>query len=140
MVQRTHQGITSGDVFLIKSPEDVFHYFVVISAPERLPDSLFEDSVFLVMLTTKEYWKNDSCIITPKDYSLLTHDSVAAFDMPPSLLLTLGQLQELKEKKQLKIKKPVSMEVLQRLRKGYANSRYQKDKIYQFLFRQGVVD
>ena len=130
----------SGDVFFIKSPGEMFHYFVVVSAPEKLPDLIWRDSVFLVMLTTKEYWKNDSCIITPEDYPVLDHDSIAAFDMPPSLWLTLEQLQLLRSQKRLIAKEPVSMEVLQRLRKGYANSPYRKDKIYNFLYRQELVE
>ena len=145
----------SGDVFLINTGSshrsdkqnldeshwsDVRHLFVVISAPEKLPDVSFKDYVFLTMLTTQEKWKDNSCIITPDDYSVLAHNSVAAFDVPPSLWVTLGDLQMLKNKKRLVEKEPIPSNILERLRKGYAISHYRKDKIFQFLFRQGVVD
>jgi len=130
----------SGDTFRIKYPRDIFHPFVVISAPEKLPDVIWKDYVFLVMLSTKESWKDNSCVLTPTDLSPLTHDSVAVFESPPSLWITLGHLQTLKEQKRLHEYGAVTPEALQRLREGYANSDYQMDKVYQFLWRQGLVD
>ena len=131
----------AGDAFLIKKGlKDTGHLFVVLSDPEKLPDSIFPDRVFLAMLTTKEKWKEDSCVLKPGDHPFLKHDTVAAFDTPPSLFITLQQLQTLKDQKWLIDKGEVSMDVLRRLREGYANSDYRKDKIYQFLFRQRVID
>ena len=129
----------SGDTFLIKYPRDTFHLFVVVSAPESLPDVIFPDRVFLVMITTREAWKDNSCILRRNEHPFLKHDSVAAFDSPPSLWTTLEHLQDLKKQKRLIEKEPVTESVLQRLRNCYADSDYQKDTIFQFLFRQGVV-
>jgi len=129
----------SGDTFSIKYTGKDFHFFVVISAPEILPDIIWKDYVFLVMLTTKEPWKDNSCILTQEDHPSLTHDTVAAFDSPPSLWVPLRHLQTLKDKKHLFAKGAVTADALQRIRDCYAKSDYQKDTIYQFLWHQGVV-
>ena len=132
--------MNAGDVFLIKNQYGVFHSFVVISDPKQLDDIRFPEYVFLVMLSSFETYKDDSCILRAGDHPSITHDTVVVYKVPPAIFRQLSSLEKLQEDGVLKKKAPVMPVVLEKLRQGYQTSRYCKDDIAQFLFRQGVID
>lgn len=132
--------VKAGDAFLIQDKHSVRHLYVVLSDPSRLPDLIFPEHVYLVMLSTLEDHKEAACVLQAEDHPFLTHPTVSVYRVPPALWMDLTQLRQLKERGTLIEKEPVSREVLERLRAGYARSKYKMDRITQFLFRQGIID
>lgn len=130
----------AGDAFRLPNRFDIPHIFVVISDPEQPPDRFFPDHVFIVMLSTKESYKEDVCTLRKGDYKHLTHDTIAVYEIPPARFVEVDKLQALKKRGVLIELEPVSSDVLKQLRDGYPQSRHYKDSVLQFLFRQGCID
>ena len=130
----------AGDSFFSRDRFGMRHLYVVISDPTKLDDTRFAGYVFLVMLSTREHHKEDACVLKQGDHPFIDHDTVAVYRVPPALFGPLSDLQKSLDSGALKPSHPVSAVVLKRLREGYLKSRYQKDTIFQFLYRQGVIE
>ncbi|MDR1964942.1 MAG: hypothetical protein LBQ50_14320 [Planctomycetaceae bacterium] len=122
----------AGDAFLFPNEHGVFHLHIIVSEPEQSPAE-----VFLVSISSYENWKENVCVLQPNDHPFITHKSVVVYDIR---LTTLAFLESCQKNGKLKMKPPVSAEVLTRIRQGYKLSRFQKDHVYQLLFRQGLID
>lgn len=133
-------SVNAGDAFLLPDKHSVRHLHVVLSDPAKLPDVIFPEHVYVVMLSTMEDHKEAVCVLQADDHPFLTHPTVSVYRVPPALWMSLTQLRQLKAKDILIEKEPVSAEVLQRLQAGYSRSKYQMDRVTQFLFRQGIID
>ena len=129
----------AGDVFHLK---DNFggHFFVVISDPQQLSDFRFPEYVFLVMLSSSEDYKEDVCVLKTGDTSFITHDTVIVYKIPPAMFVPLSVLRKLQDKGTLTARQAVSDDILRKAREGYSKSRYQRDDVFQFLYRQKVVE
>ena len=132
--------MNAGYTFSFPDRHNIRHIHVVISDPQQLADICYPGFVFFIMLSTRERHKEDCCILKIGDHPSITHDTVAVYEIPPAGFVRLSLLCQWKERGQLIEKEPVSEEVLQRLRKGYAKSNYKKDGVYQFLYRQKVIE
>ena len=129
----------AGDVFHRK---DNFggHFFVVISDPQQLSDFRFPEFVFLVMFSSREDYKEDACVLKKDDISFITHDTVIDYKIPPAMFVPLLTLQKLQDEGILTARQAVSDAILKKVRMGYSNSKYQRDDVFQFLYRQKVID
>jgi hypothetical protein len=122
----------AGDSFLLPNENGIFHLHIIVSDPEQSPSE-----IFLVGISSYENWKENACVLQPEDHPFITHQSVVMYDIR---LATLAFLEESRQNGKLKMKQPVSVEVLTRIRQGYKQSRFQRDHVYQLLFRQGLID
>jgi len=95
------------------------------------------------MVSTRGDGKEECCILRVGDHPFLRHDSVVVYRIPPAELVSQTQLDLWKADGRLtqnRNQAPVDEAVLVRIRKGYRQSRYCTDRVYQLLFRQGLVD
>jgi len=131
--------LAAGDVFLVPDPEDSSglssHARVIVSDPSE--DS---DNLVMVTLTSWETYKEDTCLLDPKELggiSFFRHRSCAeyrrSFLMPASTLLV-----GLNNKVVRKLGS-VPAAALARLRKGAAESPQLPQKCANILARQGLA-
>ena len=129
----------TGDTFLLLDRHTgVRHLYVVLSDPMQS-----SDQIFIVMVSTRGDGKEECCVLRTGDHPFIQHDSVTVYRIPPAELVSLSQLDQWKGDGRLTQSKnhiPVTETVLERMRQGYSRSRYRTDRVYQLLFRQGLVD
>ena len=126
----------AGDTFfLLDRKTGVRHLYVVLSDPGQ---SL--EQIFIVMVSTRSDGKEESCLLRVGDHPFLHHDSVVVYKIPPAMLVSKTELDQWATDGILKDKAPITTAVLERIRRGYVESRYRTDRVYQLLFRQGLVD
>jgi len=130
----------AGDTFFKEDENGMRHLYVVVSDPTISEDVRFPGYVFLVMFSTREKHKEDACVLVEGDHPFISHDTVVMYNTPPAIFEPLTIINEQVDKGVFKSGKPVSSELLAKIRNGYSKTRYQKDKIFHFLFRQGVVE
>ena len=131
--------MNAGDTFLLLDRNTgVRHLYVVLSDPEQS-----SDQIFIVMVSTRGDGKEECCVLHIGDHPFIKHDSVVVYRIPPAELVSQSQLDQWKTDGRLTQSKnhvAVTEPVLTRIRQGYSQSRYCTDRVYQLLYRQGLVD
>jgi len=126
--------VKAGDAFLIPNEHGIRHLYVVISDPDQNPAS-----VYLVMVSTHETGKDETCILNQGDHPRINHRSVVVYQMPPAVLTSVSRLQTLAENKTIIPQPPVSESVLLKIREGCKTSRYIESRIESLLYNQGLL-
>ena len=127
--------IKAGDTFLLLDRKTgVWHLYVVLSDPDQS-----SEQIFIVMVSTRGDGKEECCLLHIGDHKFLRHDSVIVYKIPPAMLVSMTQLNQWKTDGILKDKTSVTSTILDRIRQGYADSRYLTDRVYQLLCRQGLI-
>ena len=129
----------AGDAFSFFEGGRGWHTYVVISNPQIHDDVRFPGFVFAVMFSSREDYKEDVCVLYKGDHQFVRHETVVVYKTPPAIFEPLAVVQKRLDLGDIKRKPPVSGELLEKIRKGYILSRYQRDDIFQFLYRQGAI-
>jgi hypothetical protein len=105
---------------------------MVISEPEMDPEQ-----VLIVNVTTWRRDKDQSCLIGPEHYELITHNSCVQY--PMSRVYPDGHLNSLLADGKIILHSPLSPEVLRMVREGAAASNRMKLAHGQIILDQGLV-
>ena len=130
--------IKHGDTFYLRNDHDIEHLYIVLSDPDQL-----SEQIFIVMVSTRGDGKEECCTLQVGDHPFIRHDSVVVYRIPPAMLVSQSQLDQWKTQgrmRQKKIQESITASVLERMCKGYARSQYCTDRVYQILFRQGLIE
>jgi len=126
--------VKAGDAFLIPNEYKVKHLFVLISDPDKNPES-----VYLVMVSTHEIGKDETCILEAGDHPRINHRSVVIYEVPPAWFISVSELKSLVEKGIFGVQPSVSESVLSKIRKGCTISDFIPPRIETLLHKQGLL-
>lgn len=120
----------AGDTFVTPDMDD--HLWIVLSDPTLERDRL----VVVCFLSWQEY-HDQSCIVRPGEHPFVRHDTCVNYAGATTVADTV--LEKLKAQGKLKLKDPVSPELLERIRRSAENSDSIPTGCYQILREQGFV-
>ena len=119
--------VKQGDTFLIDD-----HLLVVISDPAQDPDNLV-----LVAMTTREDYKDQSCVLYSGDHPFIGHDTLIAYNLPGTFMSS-SQLGELLTRGDISRNDPVTPEVLEKILVGADESQDIPMQFWNALDDQGL--
>jgi len=131
--------LAAGDAFLI--PDDSLkvsqqHLWIVISDPTRNPKE-----VLLVNVTTWESWKDDTCIIEPKECEscpFIKHTSCV--DYRRAKIESSEKIEKMVADGLIKRQSKTHPQLLMKIRKGAQVSAFLPNKCQLFLADQGLLE
>jgi hypothetical protein len=124
--------VRAGDTFFIEGVADR-HLWVIISNPEIDPAR-----IVFVSLTSLDVTKEDICVLEAGEHPFLKHKTCIAYHDPREASLEV--LTRLGDAGRIRLKEPVSADVLDRIRKGVSLSRDIPFKYIELLLDQGAID
>ncbi|MCL2118841.1 MAG: hypothetical protein FWH27_10495 [Planctomycetaceae bacterium] len=126
----------TGDAFLApdKDHHNIKHLYIIVSDPSQN-----SDAVFLVMVSTHETYKDETCILESGDHPRINHRSVVIYVRPPAVLTSVSRLKSLVESGMVEIQQPVSETVLSKNTEGCTKTRHIESGIETLLFKQGLL-
>lgn len=127
--------ICQGDTFWIPSENNTFveHLYVVISDPLQDPDN-----VVMVSLTSRESWKDQSCIVYVEEHSALTHES--CIDYRRAKIVKAEALERAVEQGKVWPRDRVSGAVLLKILKGASQTQNLPNDCDKILDEQGLIE
>ena len=122
-----------GDAFVLKNLGVDDHLWVVVSDPDRGPDR-----VVIVSLTTLTPQKEQACVIQGGEHPWVRHLSCAAYEF--ARIVRKADLNQLRHAGQFDMQVPVSAALLERLRRGVADSTRIPMACADILIEQDLLD
>ena len=126
--------MNAGDAFLIENKHGIKHLHIIVSDPVQN-----SDCVYLVMISTFEERREDSCILTAGDHPRINHQSVVVYKKPPAVITSVSMLSQLVASHTITPQPPVSDEVLAKIQEGCKVSRHIESRIETMLYQQGLL-
>jgi hypothetical protein len=126
--------VKAGDAFLVVNEYKVKHLYVIVSDPEQNAEE-----VYLVMVSSHETHKDETCILEAGDHLRITHRSVVVYQRPPAVITSVSRLKSQVENKSIVTQPPVSESVLTKIRQGCTKSDFVPPRIETLLFKQGLL-
>jgi len=123
----------AGDTFVFHDGSDN-HLWVVISNPE-LDVTAF---VVIVNLTTYKVGKDSACILNPEDHPFIKHETCVQYADARAVSNVI--LDRLADTVTIVLQGPVTPEVLDRIRRGAAESRFIPEGCRKVLVEQGLIE
>jgi hypothetical protein len=122
--------VQAGDTFLLADKRLDDH---VLSDPER-----GAERVLLVSLTTTAPHKERACVVQAGEHSWVRHETCVAYNH--AKLVTLKQLHDWKDAGHLRTQDPLTPALLERIRRGAADSVDLPLELAVLLSDQGLLD
>lgn len=123
----------AGDTFFLAGGAADRHLRVVISDPAIDPER-----VLFVSLTSYDFTKEDVCLLDVGDHPFVKHKTCVAYG--DAREAPLGALIQLRDAGQLRPNEPVSLGLLDRIRRGVSLSRAIKLKHVELMLDQRLLD
>jgi hypothetical protein len=123
----------AGDTFFLAGGAADRHLRVIISDPAIDPER-----VLFVSLTSYDLTKEDVCLLDVGDHPFVKHKTYVAYG--DAREAPLGALIQLRNAGQLRPNEPVSLELLDRIRRGVSLSRAIKLKHVELMLDQRLLD
>lgn len=120
----------AGTTFLLSAVD--IHLWVIISDPQMDPRN-----VLIVNLTSLDPRKEQACVLKVGDHPWIRHDTCINYG--DSQVTTLDKLLAAQNASALNIQRPVSPDILRRIREGAMNSTKMPLDNADILIRQGLV-
>ncbi|MBI2921308.1 MAG: hypothetical protein HYY18_09525 [Planctomycetes bacterium] len=108
------------------------HLYVVVSDPLAFPEQ-----VVVVNISSQAEWKDQTCVLRTEDHPFIRHESVVMYGLAE--VVQLKTLVVLHAQGLVNPDKPVSEEVLARIRDGFAKSRRTVRRIAAILKAQNLI-
>lgn len=123
-------GVSVGDTFIARYPEDKQHlFFVIFDVADRCPE--------LYICAMLSSWKEGSrfcdsaCIIVEGEHPFVRHKSYIAY--AETMILTRDDMERLIEEKKFIAKEPASPELIKRIRESSLKSKNLNDAIRNYI-------
>lgn len=100
------------------------HLFVVMCKP-------VQGSVLLVSIATRQRFYDTTCILNAGDHSFIKHESYVAYDLAKTE--RVQNLESGIEKGQYRLHKKLAKSVFQKILKGFYQSTYTKNYVWEYL-------
>ena len=123
----------AGDTFVSADRSLESHVWVVVSDPDVDPHR-----VVIANMTTYTIDREAACVLHPGDHPLVRHETCVNYRR--AQVATNDGLDRLVARGSLRLRQPVSAEVLDRIREGAARARWIEDACWQVLEQQGLLD
>jgi hypothetical protein len=129
--------VREGEVFRVSCATNGLddHIFVTISDPAKNPEK-----VLAANFTTWASYKDQSCIILPREYSELRNRSCVNFgDQGKVRVFSVAQYEEYIAKNTLRKLADLEPAILERLRAGRTKTKGMSEEVEEFLRAQGLL-
>ncbi len=126
--------MNAGDTLIVPQPTEGVdgHLWVIVSDPSQDADRLV-----IVSFTTYGRYKDQTCAVRPGDHPFVTRDTLVCYS--DARIATNAQLELLVTKGLMKRNKPVSAELLERIRQGAWKSDEISLEAREVLVDQGMI-
>ncbi len=127
--------MNAGDTLIVPQPAEGVdgHLWIILSDPAQDADRLV-----MVSFTTFRRDKDQTCVLRPGDHPFVTRDTLVCY--ADARIATNAQLESLVSKGLMKRNKPVSAELLQRIRQGAWKTDEISLEAREVLVDQGLID
>ena len=88
-------------------------------------------------MTSLQPGKDESCILGPGDHPFLKHDSIMNYK--DARVVSIDVLRRLHSRNEISLRGSVELDVLERIRAGFANSRFAVKEHKEILDTQGLL-
>ncbi|MGB2823129.1 MAG: hypothetical protein WBF17_19245 [Phycisphaerae bacterium] len=128
-------NLAQGDVFWYQpdDPREIEHRVVVCSDPDLDPSS-----IVVVPITTWDEGKDESCLVTPDEYGVLTH--VSCLDYRYAEIFTAADLSSALASGSIRPCPAVSRRVLEKILAGALDTRFLNPRCLYILTAQNLLD
>jgi hypothetical protein len=124
--------VNGGDTYWHTDPSDDPHLWIVLSEPK-----MNAEQVLLVNVTSYAAYKETCCELNVGDHQSIKHRSVVYYQ--GAKCETMLELGALKSKSWIRMDVPLAPSVLERVRKGAAESKRMKLDYGEILMDQGLI-
>ena len=126
--------VKQGDAFRLAASDDpsVKHIYIVVSEPAKDPDK-----VVMVLLTTFESWKDESCTIDAGEHPRVTR--LTCVDYWAAKTVSVWQIENWIADKRATPCEPVGPELLARILRGAQETRQLSDACHRILHEQHLL-
>jgi hypothetical protein len=125
--------VRAGETFVLTNQGVDNHLWVVVSDP-----AVNQDRVLLLSITTLAAHKEQICPVGSSDHPWVRHPSCVSYEH--AKIVSLSNLLSLRVAGQFRVDTPVSPELLERIRKGVADSTRIPMECAEVLEEQGLID
>ena len=125
--------MNGGDTFFLVGVTARSHLWIIVSDPQIDPEQ-----VLIINVTSSTDPPDNACILRAGEHPFIERETYVYYGK--AWVVSLGQLQLARDCKRLKIQRPVSQDVLKRIRQGAIESEYISLKHRQILIDQELVE